>query len=69
MTSKMERGVDPCQKQACAIQYCLQNHSYKEEKCSAIIREMEKCCAKTAERRATSICCSGFQKRIQHRKR
>ncbi|XP_008281321.1 cx9C motif-containing protein 4 [Stegastes partitus] len=49
---------DPCQKQACAIQHCLQANKYNESKCEDVIREMRRCCqAQTGN----SICCSGFK--------
>ncbi|XP_029914314.1 cx9C motif-containing protein 4 [Myripristis murdjan] len=51
---------DPCQKQACAIQKCLQENRYVESLCEDVIREMRRCCrTQTAE---TSVCCSGFSK-------
>ncbi|XP_069068254.1 cx9C motif-containing protein 4 [Pleurodeles waltl] len=51
---------DPCQKQACDIQKCLQANKYVESKCEAVIQEMRRCCALHPPGR--SICCSGFQK-------
>ncbi|XP_038631004.1 cx9C motif-containing protein 4 isoform X3 [Scyliorhinus canicula] len=50
---------DPCQKQACEIQKCLQAYNYQESKCQHVIQEMHKCCKTYAK---TSICCSGFLK-------
>ncbi|KAK1163278.1 cx9C motif-containing protein 4 [Acipenser oxyrinchus oxyrinchus] len=51
---------DPCQKQACEIQKCLQANKYIESKCEYVIRAMRRCCeVHTAQR---SICCSGFVK-------
>ncbi|XP_030591777.1 cx9C motif-containing protein 4 [Archocentrus centrarchus] len=49
---------DPCQKQACAIQKCLQAHKYVESLCEKEIREMRRCCETHA---GHSICCSGFK--------
>ncbi|XP_020496575.1 cx9C motif-containing protein 4 [Labrus bergylta] len=49
---------DPCQKQACAIQTCLQANKYVESMCEDVIREMRRCCETHA---ANSICCSGFR--------
>ncbi|XP_059204695.1 cx9C motif-containing protein 4 [Centropristis striata] len=49
---------DPCQKQACAIQHCLQANKYVESMCQDVIREMRRCCETHA---ANSICCSGFK--------
>ncbi|XP_069749444.1 cx9C motif-containing protein 4 [Narcine bancroftii] len=50
---------DPCQKQACEIQKCLQVHHYQESKCQRVIQEMHKCCKIHASK---SVCCSGFLK-------
>ncbi|XP_026181841.1 cx9C motif-containing protein 4 [Mastacembelus armatus] len=49
---------DPCQKQACAIQKCLQANKYVESMCEDVVKEMRRCCATHA---ANSICCSGFK--------
>ncbi|XP_036380170.1 cx9C motif-containing protein 4 [Megalops cyprinoides] len=51
---------DPCQKQACAIQKCLQANKYIESRCEDVIREMRRCCA--AHAGEESVCCSGFAK-------
>ncbi|XP_026875187.1 cx9C motif-containing protein 4 [Electrophorus electricus] len=51
---------DPCQKQACAIQKCLQANKYVESRCEEVIRAMRKCCGAHAEMK--SVCCSGFLK-------
>ncbi|XP_020388889.1 cx9C motif-containing protein 4 isoform X2 [Rhincodon typus] len=50
---------DPCQKQACEIQKCLQAHHYQESRCQHVIEEMHKCCKTFAK---ISVCCSGFLK-------
>ncbi|XP_071776792.1 cx9C motif-containing protein 4 [Centroberyx gerrardi] len=49
---------DPCQKQACAIQKCLQANKYMESQCEDVIREMRRCCE--AQAAGSSVCCSGF---------
>ncbi|MCI4386302.1 hypothetical protein PGIGA_G00060730 [Pangasianodon gigas] len=49
---------DPCQKQACAIQKCLQANSYIEGRCEDVIRAMRRCCELHAGE--NSVCCSGF---------
>nr|XP_020465904.1 cx9C motif-containing protein 4 [Monopterus albus] len=49
---------DPCQKQACAIQKCLQANKYMESMCEDVIKEMRRCCERHAE---NSNCCSGFK--------
>ncbi|XP_013879914.1 cx9C motif-containing protein 4 [Austrofundulus limnaeus] len=54
---------DPCQKQACAIQHCLQANKYVESLCEDVIREMRRCCE--APRAVNSICCSGFREAKQ----
>ncbi|XP_059105956.1 cx9C motif-containing protein 4 [Peromyscus eremicus] len=51
---------DPCQKQACEIQKCLQANNYMESKCQAVIQELRKCCAQYPKGR--SLVCSGFEK-------
>ncbi|OWJ99426.1 MTCP1 [Cervus elaphus hippelaphus] len=51
---------DPCQKQACEIQKCLQANNYMESKCQAVIEELRKCCARYPKGR--SLVCSGFEK-------
>ncbi|XP_059536045.1 protein p13 MTCP-1 isoform X3 [Myotis daubentonii] len=51
---------DPCQKQACEIQKCLQANNYMESKCQAVIQELRKCCARYPKGR--SLVCSGFEK-------
>ncbi|KAL0994131.1 hypothetical protein UPYG_G00118110 [Umbra pygmaea] len=50
---------DPCQKQACAIQKCLQANKYIETMCEDVIRAMRMCCEQTGK---NSVCCSGFAK-------
>uniref|UniRef100_A0A671KG81 C-x(9)-C motif containing 4 homolog (S. cerevisiae) n=1 Tax=Sinocyclocheilus anshuiensis TaxID=1608454 RepID=A0A671KG81_9TELE len=35
---------DPCQKQACAIQRCLQANKYIESLCEDVIQATRKCC-------------------------
>ncbi|XP_009097708.1 cx9C motif-containing protein 4 isoform X2 [Serinus canaria] len=56
---------DPCQKQACEIQKCLQANNYMESKCEAALQEMRKCCARFA--RGRSVCCSGFEREERER--
>ncbi|KAF4098218.1 cx9C motif-containing protein 4 [Onychostoma macrolepis] len=51
---------DPCQKQACAIQKCLQANKYIESLCEDVIQAMRKCCEVHAGE--NSVCCSGFAK-------
>ncbi|XP_055462551.1 cx9C motif-containing protein 4 isoform X1 [Meriones unguiculatus] len=51
---------DPCQKQACEIQKCLQANNYVEAKCQAVVQELRKCCARYPKGR--SLVCSGFEK-------
>jgi|UPI00043F0CD3 hypothetical protein len=48
-----------CQAAACAIQFCLQRHSYQEIKCTAVIDQYYDCCetvkrALQAERHPTT---------------
>ncbi|XP_068061419.1 cx9C motif-containing protein 4 isoform X1 [Anomalospiza imberbis] len=58
---------DPCQKQACEIQKCLQANNYLESKCEAALQEMRKCCARYAKGR--SVCCSGFEREEREREK
>ncbi|XP_072180329.1 cx9C motif-containing protein 4-like [Diadema setosum] len=55
----MPKG-DPCQRQACDIQACLQAYKYNEAKCIHVIEAMRKCCDKFDSQQ--SVCCSGFLK-------
>ncbi|XP_061105016.1 cx9C motif-containing protein 4 [Conger conger] len=60
---------DPCQKQACEIQKCLQANKYIESRCQDVIREMRRCCSALVGKE--SVCCSGFareQKTEEERK-
>ncbi|XP_059893575.1 cx9C motif-containing protein 4 [Gadus macrocephalus] len=52
---------DPCQKQACAIQTCLQANKYVESMCEDVLREMRRCCQSLSADRV-SVCCSGFSR-------
>ncbi|XP_030430305.1 cx9C motif-containing protein 4 isoform X1 [Gopherus evgoodei] len=58
---------DPCQKQACEIQKCLQANNYLEARCEAVLQEMRRCCAQYPKGR--SICCSGFEKEGREREK
>ncbi|NXC80218.1 CMC4 protein, partial [Cercotrichas coryphoeus] len=58
---------DPCQKQACEIQKCLQENNYLESKCEAVLQEMRKCCARYTKGR--SVCCSGFEREEREREK
>ncbi|XP_019731368.1 cx9C motif-containing protein 4 [Hippocampus comes] len=49
---------DPCKKQACAIQACLQANKYVESMCADVIDDMRRCCRIYG---ANSLCCSGFK--------
>ncbi|KAA6410923.1 MAG: DUF1903-domain-containing [Lasallia pustulata] len=40
----------PCHARACAIQDCLQKHSYKEDKCQGQIDALYECCNTFYER-------------------
>lgn len=52
------KPVDPCQKEACQIQACLQANNYKEARCEHVLQAMRKCCEKY---QAESSCCAGFK--------
>ncbi|XP_045129715.1 cx9C motif-containing protein 4-like isoform X2 [Portunus trituberculatus] len=49
---------DPCQRQACAIQECLQKNKYQEAACEAQIAALEECCKKWYKE---SGCCAGVK--------
>ncbi|GAB6020793.1 hypothetical protein CHUAL_003453 [Chamberlinius hualienensis] len=53
---------DPCQKEACAIQKCLQVHNYVESECSKELDKMLQCCKVWNDQ---SGCCSGFMKEVK----
>ncbi|XP_062867973.1 cx9C motif-containing protein 4 [Trichomycterus rosablanca] len=57
---------DPCQKQACAIQKCLQANNYIESRCEDVIQAMRRCCEDNSAE--TSVCCSGFRKEMKSTK-
>lgn len=54
--------ADPCQKEACNIQSCLQKNNYQEEKCAAQLRAMLDCCRKYFDQ---SNACGGFKKEVE----
>ncbi|XP_064525757.1 cx9C motif-containing protein 4 isoform X2 [Pseudopipra pipra] len=58
---------DPCQKQACEIQKCLQANNYLESRCETVLQEMRKCCARYSQGR--SVCCSGFEREERERQK
>ncbi|XP_074864284.1 cx9C motif-containing protein 4 [Carettochelys insculpta] len=58
---------DPCQKQACEIQKCLQANNYQETRCEAAFQEMRRCCARYPK--GTSVCCSGFEREDREREK
>lgn len=49
----------PCQKEACAIQKCLQEHNYQEDRCQQVIEAMKKCCKR--ESAINTELCLGFK--------
>lgn len=56
---KMPR--DPCQRRACAIQKCLADNKYQEDKCKASIQALIDCCDKHPDVE-NSPCCAGIRK-------
>ncbi|ESO83794.1 hypothetical protein LOTGIDRAFT_132754 [Lottia gigantea] len=56
--------TDPCQKQACAIQKCLQANNYQESKCESVLEDMKKCCEKFGK---LSGCCDGIKYEKSHK--
>ena len=49
------RPKDPCQRQACAIQDCLQKNNYQEDKCDEHLESLLECC-RTVGKHKSSIC-------------
>jgi len=47
---------DPCMKQACDIQVCLQGNNYNEDKCKKFFESLTKCCEKFWK---NSVVCEG----------
>lgn len=50
---------DPCQKQACDIQYCLQKNNYQEAKCTREVQALVDCCRKW--RNGSAVVCKGVK--------
>ncbi|KAJ7330652.1 Cx9C motif-containing protein 4, mitochondrial [Desmophyllum pertusum] len=53
----------PCQKEACAIQKCLQEYSYQEDRCQDVIEAMKKCCFRNSA--INTDLCLGFKKEFE----
>ncbi|KAK3877629.1 hypothetical protein Pcinc_017664 [Petrolisthes cinctipes] len=49
---------DPCQRQACDIQHCLQRNHYQEQACQAQVLALQECCRKWWKE---SGCCAGVK--------
>ncbi|KAI9226818.1 MAG: hypothetical protein DHS80DRAFT_32378 [Piptocephalis tieghemiana] len=47
----------PCQKEACAIQDCLQAHGYDQEKCQKAVQALKTCCEQIEAQGLTSHAC------------
>ncbi|RDD38490.1 Cx9C motif-containing protein 4 [Trichoplax sp. H2] len=58
-TKEMNPKKEPCKDIACAIQVCLRDNHYQEDKCKDILEAMRRCCLKPNAK--NSICCSGFK--------
>ncbi len=52
-----KRARHLCQFEACAIQTCLKNNGFKEERCQDEIEEMKQCCKRVEYK---SYICDGF---------
>jgi len=48
---------DPCKVHACAIQKCLKENDFQEDKCKQFIEYLRQCCVKWG---AESTSCSGI---------
>ncbi|XP_076044077.1 cx9C motif-containing protein 4-like isoform X2 [Oratosquilla oratoria] len=55
---------DPCQKRACAIQYCLQANKYQEASCKAELEALARCCERWGE---VSKVCDGIKKPVENK--
>lgn len=54
------KDVSPCKQEACAIQACLRLNSFKDEKCTAQIKDLYECCRRFYARNgvdSTNKCC------------
>ncbi|XP_054284927.1 cx9C motif-containing protein 4 [Macrosteles quadrilineatus] len=49
---------DPCKIHACAIQKCLKENNFQEEKCTQFIEYLRNCCVKWG---SASTSCSGIK--------
>ncbi|DAZ94662.1 TPA: hypothetical protein N0F65_000942 [Lagenidium giganteum] len=38
-----------CQKEACAIQFCLQRSNYQEKRCAHVIAQYKNCCDRAVQ--------------------
>lgn len=47
-----------CQKEACAIQKCLEENGYQQDKCEPVIQKMIECCQKDNYK---SYICQGYK--------
>ncbi|CAH3158416.1 unnamed protein product [Porites lobata] len=56
----------PCQKEACAIQKCLQEYNYQEDRCQQVIETMKKCCSRNSA--INTELCLGFKTELEERK-
>ncbi|CAH3146440.1 unnamed protein product [Pocillopora meandrina] len=56
----------PCQKEACAIQKCLQEYNYQEDRCQHVINNMKKCCQKISA--INTELCLGFKQNLSSKK-
>jgi len=43
----------PCQKEACAIQFCLQREKYDQDRCQSYIEAYEQCLIKYGQKQQT----------------
>ncbi|KAF0437092.1 mature T-cell proliferation 1 neighbor protein-like protein [Gigaspora margarita] len=48
----------PCHREACAIQECLQKNNYQEERCKDVINQLFKCCETLFKSGGESASCS-----------
>lgn len=52
-----QKPKDPCKKNACRIQDCLERNNFQEKFCLNVLEEMRQCCLKWHKE---SLCCTGI---------
>ncbi|GBB91596.1 hypothetical protein RclHR1_00190009 [Rhizophagus clarus] len=58
-----DKNQQPCLREACQIQTCLQNNNYQESRCQKVIEELFKCCEELIKSGGESPSCSKIVKK------